>query len=335
MILGFMLLLSVGVFKFHKDFHFTYAESLLDSHQEHQPHVLPIQAALKNNEGQKRVLRKGLPKKKLNLGYSDKQNDLQLDEATVKKNYEKLVKIGNYNKKIEMLGFDKSIKKGSIIKKSNDIKPKQSNEEHQKQEQKQQQQERQQEKEQKQEVQEQISQNAKQGDTKKEKDNSLNISPSSKHTFRQQAVVGAFKHAWKGYKAHAWGKDELRPVSRGYNTWFNIGLTLVDSLDTMWLMDLKKEFNEARDWVMSSLHFNQNQYVNLFEVTIRVLGSLLSTYHLTGDMEFLTKAVRFINLKCSLINSCQHLELECIILPSFQLPQNSYPVRTYIARALP
>jgi hypothetical protein len=51
------------------------------------------------------------------------------------------------------------------------------------------------------------------------------------------------------------------------------------------------EFAEAREWVDKSLHFDGNRDVNLFEVTIRVLGSLLSSYHLSGDRMFLDKAV--------------------------------------------
>jgi hypothetical protein len=51
------------------------------------------------------------------------------------------------------------------------------------------------------------------------------------------------------------------------------------------------EFAEAREWVDNSLHFDVNRDVNLFEVTIRVLGSLLSSYHLSGDKMFLDKAV--------------------------------------------
>lgn len=51
------------------------------------------------------------------------------------------------------------------------------------------------------------------------------------------------------------------------------------------------EFAEAREWVDNSLHFDGNRDVNLFEVTIRVLGSLLSSYHLSGDKMFLDKAV--------------------------------------------
>ena len=111
------------------------------------------------------------------------------------------------------------------------------------------------------------------------------------HTERQKAVVTAFKHAWKGYKNHAWGRDELKPVSNGHSTWFDLGLTLVDSLDTMWLMGLKEEFQEARDWVANKLIIEQNRDVNLFETTIRVLGGLLSAYHFTDDHIFLDKAV--------------------------------------------
>lgn len=107
---------------------------------------------------------------------------------------------------------------------------------------------------------------------------------------RQQAVVDAFKHAWKGYKANAWGHDNLKPISGGYSDWFGLGLTLVDALDTIYIMNLKDEFQEARDWVANDLNFNKNQEVNLFETTIRVLGGLLSAYHLSGDPVFLEKA---------------------------------------------
>lgn len=112
------------------------------------------------------------------------------------------------------------------------------------------------------------------------------------HTDRQTAVVNAFRHAWKAYKMYAWGKDELKPISRKSNDWFNLGLTLVDSLDTMWLMGLKEEFDEAREWVQDEMNVAQDNDVNLFETTIRVLGGLLSTYHFTGDALFLDKAVR-------------------------------------------
>lgn len=108
---------------------------------------------------------------------------------------------------------------------------------------------------------------------------------------RQRAVVGAFKHAWKGYKEFAWGHDNLKPISMGSHDWFGLGLTIVDALDTIYIMDLQEEFDEARNWIDSYLNFNVDRDINLFEVTIRVLGGLLSAYHLSGDKMFLTKAV--------------------------------------------
>ncbi len=113
-------------------------------------------------------------------------------------------------------------------------------------------------------------------------------------TARQKEVVKAFKHAWKAYKTYAWGHDELHPIAKAYNGWFGLGLTLIDSLDTMWLMNLKEEYKEARDWVEKELHFDKAGDVNLFEATIRILGGLLSIYHLTDDVMFLNKAVSFL-----------------------------------------
>lgn len=51
------------------------------------------------------------------------------------------------------------------------------------------------------------------------------------------------------------------------------------------------EFGEARKWVSKQLRFQKDVDVNLFESTIRILGGLLSAYHLSGDALFLRKAV--------------------------------------------
>ncbi|KAJ8395881.1 hypothetical protein AAFF_G00027640 [Aldrovandia affinis] len=107
---------------------------------------------------------------------------------------------------------------------------------------------------------------------------------------RLEAVREAFTHAWRGYREFAWGHDELKPVSKSYGEWFGLGLTLVDALDTMWILGLKDEFTEARTWVEKELSFSRNVDVNLFESTIRIMGGLLSTYHLTGDALFFDKA---------------------------------------------
>lgn len=54
------------------------------------------------------------------------------------------------------------------------------------------------------------------------------------------AVIEAFRHAWKGYKDFAWGHDELKPLSKSYSEWFGLGLTLIDALDTMWILGLRE-----------------------------------------------------------------------------------------------
>lgn len=116
------------------------------------------------------------------------------------------------------------------------------------------------------------------------------------HTQRQKAIVEAFKHGWKAYKTYAWGYDELRPLSKtGTSAEFGLGMTIIDSLDVMWLMGLQDEFDEARKWVATSLNIDNNYHtVSLFETNIRVLGGLLSTYHLSQDKMFLDKAVSFL-----------------------------------------
>lgn len=55
---------------------------------------------------------------------------------------------------------------------------------------------------------------------------------------RQRALVESFRHAWRGYKEHAWGHDNLKPVSGMASDWFSLGLTIVDSLDTAYIMGL-------------------------------------------------------------------------------------------------
>lgn len=63
---------------------------------------------------------------------------------------------------------------------------------------------------------------------------------------RQEAVVAAFKHSWNGYKKYAWGHDNVKPMSRRYHEWFGLGLTIVDSLDTLYIMGLNDGRNVGK-----------------------------------------------------------------------------------------
>ena len=54
---------------------------------------------------------------------------------------------------------------------------------------------------------------------------------------RREAVRAATKHAWDSYVQYAWGYDELCPLNKsGKNTFGGLGATIVDSLDTLWLL---------------------------------------------------------------------------------------------------
>ena len=101
-----------------------------------------------------------------------------------------------------------------------------------------------------------------------------------------------FLHAWDAYKRYAWGHDELRPLSKGFHDWYGASLlmTPVDALDTMVLMGLKPQADEARELIDTKLSFDQDIYVKNFEITIRLLGGLLSDYQLTGDKRLLALA---------------------------------------------
>ncbi|KAF8920792.1 glycoside hydrolase [Mucidula mucida] len=118
-------------------------------------------------------------------------------------------------------------------------------------------------------------------------------SPSSDDE-KRNAVIEAFKHAWRAYERDAMGSDEYHPISHsGSNISSNggIGYTVVDALDTMYIMGLQDDYTRARKWVKDKLSFDREGTFSTFETTIRVLGGLLSAYHLTSDSLYLDKAV--------------------------------------------
>ncbi|CAN0317850.1 unnamed protein product [Discosporangium mesarthrocarpum] len=84
--------------------------------------------------------------------------------------------------------------------------------------------------------------------------------------------------------------DELLPLSKRGQDWFGLGLTIIDSMDTLWLAGEREEYTRCLKWVEHELRVDINKNVNVFETTIRVLGGLLSAYHLSGDNALLRKA---------------------------------------------
>lgn len=119
----------------------------------------------------------------------------------------------------------------------------------------------------------------------------VNLSNFGPQNARQQRVVDAFLHGWEGYRSSCWGWDEVRPVSKNCtNDLGGLGAQIVDTLDTLLLMGLDSEYAEAKTWVRDHLKMNLNKQVSVFETTIRIVGGLLSAFHLDGEAYFLDLA---------------------------------------------
>jgi mannosyl-oligosaccharide alpha-1,2-mannosidase len=107
-------------------------------------------------------------------------------------------------------------------------------------------------------------------------------------------VRSEFQWAWRGYVAKAWGKDEINPVSGTSQSFFveghDLGLSLVEALDTLWIMGLDAEFQAGVDWVKTSLDFDVDGAAQVFETNIRLVGGLLSAHLACGDPVLLAKA---------------------------------------------
>jgi mannosidase alpha-like ER degradation enhancer 2 len=119
-------------------------------------------------------------------------------------------------------------------------------------------------------------------------------------------VRSEFKHAWDGYKKYAWGHDELLPMSKGYRDWYKgetLYMTPVDALDTMILMKMSDEAEKTKAYLLANLSFDKDIEVKNFEITIRILGGLLSAYQMTGERRFLTMAEDLANRLAPVFNA--------------------------------
>lgn len=115
---------------------------------------------------------------------------------------------------------------------------------------------------------------------------------------RRSEVKTAMERAWKSYRQYAWLQDELTPISAsGKSPFGGWSATLVDSLDTLWIMGLHDEFKEAVD---AAVHIDfsttTQETINVFETTIRYLGGFLSAYDLSGDSRLLVKSMQLADM---------------------------------------
>ncbi|PIO53183.1 hypothetical protein TELCIR_25492, partial [Teladorsagia circumcincta] len=86
----------------------------------------------------------------------------------------------------------------------------------------------------------------------------------------------------------------------------DMGATIVDAIDTLWIMGLKEEYEQARSWIKHSLDFTRTAKgdLSVFETNIRFIGGLLSIYALTKDNMYVEKAE----------------EIAKLLLPAFDTP---------------
>ncbi|KAF5300144.1 hypothetical protein FQR65_LT09235 [Abscondita terminalis] len=127
---------------------------------------------------------------------------------------------------------------------------------------------------------------------------------------KRDQIREMMKHAWDNYEKYAWGKNELRPITKRAHSAsifgnMPLGATILDGLDTLYIMGMKDEFKKGRDWIANELDINNLvSDVSVFEVNIRFVGGLLACYALTGDILFRDKAQ----------------EIADKLLPAFQTP---------------
>jgi mannosyl-oligosaccharide alpha-1,2-mannosidase len=102
---------------------------------------------------------------------------------------------------------------------------------------------------------------------------------------RRQRVVEAMELSWDAYERYAWGHDEFHPEAKTGRKMApqGLGWIIVDALDTLMLMNMTSRLTHAREWLAKDLTWDQDQDVNTFETTIRMMGGLLSAHYLSTE----------------------------------------------------
>lgn len=86
--------------------------------------------------------------------------------------------------------------------------------------------------------------------------------------------VQMMSHAWENYKLYAWGKNELRPLSKRAHTGsifgsYDLGATIIDGLDTLYIMGMDQEYREGKDWIirrfsLDNIVSTRHKYLTIF-----------------------------------------------------------------------
>ncbi|KAK4230316.1 glycoside hydrolase [Podospora fimiseda] len=133
---------------------------------------------------------------------------------------------------------------------------------------------------------------------------------------RRVAVRQLAVKSWNAYRTYAWKKDALLPLSgAGRDQFSGWAATLVDSLDTLWIMGMRDEFDEAIAAV-AEIDFGKSTTpnVNIFETNIRYLGGLLAAYDLSKREILLQKAIELGDLIYAGFDTKNRMPVDNILL---------------------
>ncbi len=120
------------------------------------------------------------------------------------------------------------------------------------------------------------------------------VEESKAFAYTAEQVKFEMIRSWNAYKEYAWGYDVLLPLSKsGYN-WYDtsLGISPFDAYSTLAVMGLDKEAKEIEEYAVSK-NWDQDVFVQVFEVNIRILGGLLAIYDDTKNPKILEKAIDF------------------------------------------
>ena len=118
---------------------------------------------------------------------------------------------------------------------------------------------------------------------------------------RQEFVRNMTVGAFSAYRKFAWGRGELRPLNQSAYYYPENGqypgLTIIDSMSTLWVMELKEEWTLGKNWIDTQFpnFVNLDSVVRVQEMVFDFLGGLLSAYALSGEQIFLNKAKEVYN----------------------------------------
>ena len=100
--------------------------------------------------------------------------------------------------------------------------------------------------------------------------------------------------AWRRHRQHAWGKDEIKPISGGFESFplknHHLGLSLDRGARHVVGDGPRRRVQRRRRWVKAQSRLRCRRRSVGVRNLIRLVGGLLSAWHACGDPVLLAKA---------------------------------------------